>query len=50
MPNGFPALAVLDTNGDGIVDAADPLFNELKVWIDADGDGYSRKRVVRFPQ
>ncbi|MFT0214079.1 hypothetical protein VQ643_16000, partial [Pseudomonas sp. F1_0610] len=37
--NGFEALASLDTNGDGIVDANDKDFNKIKVWQDKNGDG-----------
>ncbi len=36
--HGFEALATLDANGDGIVDARDPAFSELVLWADADGD------------
>ena len=39
--DGFQALAELDNNADGIVDADDVLFSRLKVWKDIDGDGYS---------
>ncbi len=38
-PNGFAALAALDTNGDGVLDATDPAFAELKLWIDSDQNG-----------
>ncbi|QTW17772.1 calcium-binding protein [Comamonas kerstersii] len=38
-PNGFAALAALDANGDGIIDASDPAFAELKLWRDASQDG-----------
>jgi len=38
-PNGFAALAALDINGDGILDASDPAFAELKLWRDADQNG-----------
>jgi VCBS repeat-containing protein len=38
-PNGFAALAALDANGDGILDASDPAFAELKLWRDADQNG-----------
>jgi hypothetical protein len=41
-PNGFAALAALDTNGDGILDATDPAFAELKLWRDASQDGISQ--------
>ena len=36
--NGFDALAELDANNDGRVDAADPRFGELGIWADADAD------------
>lgn len=38
-PNGFAALVALDLNGDGILDASDPAFAELKLWRDASQDG-----------
>lgn len=41
-PNGFAALAALDENGDGIIDASDPAFAELKLWRDASQDGISQ--------
>ncbi|MEZ5616213.1 MAG: calcium-binding protein [Rhodocyclaceae bacterium] len=41
-PNGFAALAALDSNGDGILDANDPAFAELKLWRDASQDGVSQ--------
>jgi len=37
--NGFQALAELDENGDGIVNANDAGFATLMLWRDADGDG-----------
>src|ERR1041385_792035 len=37
--DGFTALRSLDLNGDGIIDASDPGFASLKVWIDANQDG-----------
>ncbi|GGK25134.1 calcium-binding protein [Salinarimonas ramus] len=37
--DGFTALAREDSNGDGIIDAADPVFASLLLWRDADGDG-----------
>jgi hypothetical protein len=38
-PNGFAALAALDANGDGVIDASDPAFTELKLWRDVSQDG-----------
>jgi hypothetical protein len=37
--NGFVALAAEDTNADGVVNASDANFGELKVWVDANHDG-----------
>jgi hypothetical protein len=36
--NGFAALAELDDNGDGRIDARDARFGELLVWADANAD------------
>lgn len=40
--HGFEALAELDANGDGVLDAADPRFGELLLWSDASGDRRSQ--------
>ncbi len=37
--DGFQDLATLDTNGDGVIDANDTGFSQLKVWVDANVDG-----------
>jgi hypothetical protein len=39
--NGFEALRALDTNADGVIDASDPVFAQLRVWVDASADGRS---------
>ncbi len=36
--NGFFALAALDANHDGRIDASDPAFASLVLWADRDGD------------
>lgn len=41
-PNGFAALAALDSNRDGVLDASDPAFAELKLWRDVSQDGVSQ--------
>ena len=41
-PDGFAALADLDSNQDGVIDANDAAFGELKVWQDANQDGISQ--------
>ena len=40
--DGFAALAQIDANDDGFVDARDPAFGELRVWRDANHDGVSQ--------
>ena len=37
--SGFLDLAAYDTNNDGVINASDPIFSQLQVWIDANGDG-----------
>ena len=39
--NGFEALSELDNNKDGVIDANDPAFDELRVWQDANQDAKS---------
>lgn len=40
--DGFAALAQEDSNGDGVVDAQDARWNELRVWRDLNQDGVSQ--------
>jgi len=40
--NGFSALRDLDSNADGVIDASDAAFGELKVWRDLNQDGISQ--------
>jgi hypothetical protein len=35
---GLRSMSWVDANADGVIDASDPVFAELKVWQDADGD------------
>ena len=35
---GIASLAWVDGNADGVIDARDPVFAQLRVWQDADGD------------
>ena len=37
--DGFAALADLDANNDGLIDSTDSVFDELKLWRDANHDG-----------
>lgn len=36
---GLAALAYYDANGDGRITAADPVYRQLRLWVDLDGDG-----------
>lgn len=40
-PNGYASLAELDDNHDGRIGAQDAAYTTLKIWKDANGDGYS---------
>jgi hypothetical protein len=45
--DGFEALAEQDFNRDGRITAADPNFERLKVWVDADRDGMTDPGELR---
>jgi len=45
--NGYAALAQMDTNGDGVISAADSGWSELKVWVDSNGDGISQSGELK---
>jgi len=40
--NGFIALADFDMNQDGVIDASDPVWSSLLLWIDRNHDGVSQ--------
>jgi len=48
--NGYQALAELDTNGDGVIDSKDSLYGDLRVWVDANGDGVSQSGELKTLQ
>ena len=41
-PNGFAALAELDSNEDGVFDAGDAAYGQLRLWIDENHDAVSQ--------
>ena len=45
--NGFQALADLDSNADGKIDINDTAYSQLKIWQDADGDGYTSEGELK---
>lgn len=48
--NGFEALADLDANHDGRIDATDPVWSQLVLWLDTNHDGTSTPtEIVSIP-
>jgi len=45
--NGFEALALLDDNADGVIDARDAAYASLRLWSDLDGDRVSSPGELR---
>ena len=43
---GFTELALLDSNDDGIISAADADFDDLQIWIDANENGFSESNEL----
>lgn len=37
--DGFADLAQYDLNGDKLIDSGDPVFSDLRLWVDANSDG-----------
>lgn len=44
--DGYAALAKYDSNGDGTIDSKDPVFSQLRLWLDKDFDGVARAREL----
>jgi hypothetical protein len=45
--NGFDALNARDANGDGTIDAEDPVWAHLLLWTDANHDGVSQSMELK---
>ena len=39
--DGYEKLRIYDENADGVIDQGDAVYSILRVWQDADGDGYT---------
>ena len=49
--NGFQALAALDSNQDGMIDAQDPAYSQLRVWASSSGDeNWQQGELFTLPQ
>ncbi|MBU1358777.1 MAG: hypothetical protein KKC85_22210 [Gammaproteobacteria bacterium] len=45
--NGYEALAALDLNADGKIDSAETAFTQLRIWQDANQNGYSEAEELK---
>jgi len=45
--DGFDALRDLDSNGDGVLDAYDALFEQVRIWQDKNQDGISQAEELK---
>lgn len=45
--DGWAALAALDSNADGKLDVQDAQFDQLRVWVDANGNGQTDAQELR---
>ena len=45
--NGFEALGQYDSNSDQRIDASDPVFTKLRVWVDANTNGQSESNELK---
>lgn len=44
--NGFEALAAHDKNKDNVIDKKDPIFKELRLWNDINGNGIAEDKEI----
>ncbi|MBT3022062.1 MAG: calcium-binding protein [Candidatus Thiodiazotropha sp. (ex Lucina aurantia)] len=40
--DGFTVLSAYDSNSDNVIDSSDTQFNDLRMWVDSNADGYSQ--------
>ncbi len=45
--NGFELLAAFDENGDGVIDAKDPVYSQLRLWTDSTGKAITLKKDLK---
>jgi hypothetical protein len=46
-PDGWNALALYDGNGDGVINASDSIFPDLRVWVDMNHNGSSDSNELK---
>jgi hypothetical protein len=46
-PNGYDALAVYDTNRDGVIDGSDSVYAQLRLWVDHSHDGIAQPHELQ---
>lgn len=44
--NGFEKLRMFDRNADGVVDASDPVWDSLRLWLDSNHNGVSEPAEI----
>ncbi|PAW00218.1 calcium-binding protein, partial [Vibrio coralliilyticus] len=45
--DGYAALKAFDSNGDDVINQKDQVFEQLKVWVDANSDGVSQENELK---
>ncbi|MBT0174201.1 calcium-binding protein [Vibrio campbellii] len=45
--DGYAALKAFDSNGDDVINQKDQVFDQLKVWVDANSDGVSQENELK---
>ena len=45
--DGYAALREFDLNQDGVIDAKDAVYQDLRVWVDGNGDGVSQAQELQ---
>ena len=49
-PDGYAALRELDANQDGVISSADAVYQDLRIWVDANSDGVTETGELKSLQ